>query len=213
MIVTHQQRIFMILKSLGIEFEPVDITAPGREKDRDYMREQGKKKEGQRHVLPPQLFNDDVYCGDYDDFDVANEDDELEEFLKIERRTPKSTPSHLMSSATNPPPQQAPSESTTDETGPQAPNSETDRPDNDQDGAEPEVAGEPMETDGPESSEATEALTEATVAPVDAPVESDESADPPAEVKDGGEAEVEGKETKEDEHEEEGEYEEYEDEE
>lgn len=60
---------------------------------------------------------------DYDDFDVANEDDELEEFLKIERRTPKSTPSHLMSSASNPPP--PPSSSS--ETDPQQPNSETDR--------------------------------------------------------------------------------------
>jgi hypothetical protein len=30
---------------------------------------------------------------DYDDFDLANEDDELEEFLGIPRKTPKSLPS------------------------------------------------------------------------------------------------------------------------
>merc|ERR1712012_839188 len=48
------------------------------------------KKEGQRHALPPQIFNGEKYCGDYDDFDVANEDDELEEFLGIPRKTPKA---------------------------------------------------------------------------------------------------------------------------
>lgn len=91
-IVTHQQRIFMILNSLGIECEPVDIAAPGMDEAKDYMREQGKKKEGQRNVLPPQIFNGEKYCGDYDDFDLANEDDELEEFLGIPRKTPKSVP-------------------------------------------------------------------------------------------------------------------------
>jgi len=91
-IVTHQQRIFMILNSLGIECEPVDIAAPGMDEAKDYMREKGKKKEGQRNVLPPQIFNGEKYCGDYDDFDLANEDDELEEFLGIPRKTPKSVP-------------------------------------------------------------------------------------------------------------------------
>ena len=53
----------MILKSLAIEFDPVDIAAPGMDKPREYMREKGKKKEGQRNVLPPQIFNGDKYCG------------------------------------------------------------------------------------------------------------------------------------------------------
>merc|ERR1719378_1234486 len=56
------------------------------------MRQNGKKKEGQRNVLPPQIFNGEKYCGDYDDFDVANEDDELEEFLGLPRKTPKVDP-------------------------------------------------------------------------------------------------------------------------
>ena len=67
----------------------VDISAPGMDEQRDTMRASAKKKEGQRHALPPQIFNGDKYCGDYDDFDVANEDDELEEFLGIPRKTPK----------------------------------------------------------------------------------------------------------------------------
>lgn len=53
----------MILKSLGIECSPVDIAAPGMENERDFMRENGRKKEGNRNVLPPQIFNDDKYCG------------------------------------------------------------------------------------------------------------------------------------------------------
>merc|ERR1711936_8231 len=91
-ITNRQHRITMILKSLGISMKLVDISAPGMEDQRDIMRASAKKKEGQRHALPPQIFNGETYCGDYDDFDVANEDDELEEFLGIPRKTPKVVP-------------------------------------------------------------------------------------------------------------------------
>jgi len=84
--VTHQHRILMILDSLSIETEVIDVAGPGMEEARDFMRGNGKKKENARHVLPPQIFNGDKYCGDYDDFDVANEDDHLEEFLGIPRK-------------------------------------------------------------------------------------------------------------------------------
>merc|ERR1711997_110969 len=57
-----------------------------------FMRANAVKKEGQRNVLPPQVFNGEKYCGDYDAFDVANEDDELEEFLGIPRKHPKVEP-------------------------------------------------------------------------------------------------------------------------
>lgn len=56
------------------------------------MRANAKKKDGQRHVLPPQIFNAEKYCGDYDDFDLANEDDVLEEFLLMPRKVPKAEP-------------------------------------------------------------------------------------------------------------------------
>jgi len=87
-----QHRITMILKSLGIAIELCDISAPGMEEQRDFMRANAVKKENQRNVLPPQVFNGDKYCGDYDAFDVANEDDELEEFLGIPRKHPKVEP-------------------------------------------------------------------------------------------------------------------------
>merc|ERR1719206_248161 len=76
----------MILKSLGIAIKQVDISAPGMDEQRDFMRASAKKKEGQRHALPPQIFNGEKYCGDYDDFDVANEDDELKEHLLKEHQ-------------------------------------------------------------------------------------------------------------------------------
>jgi len=91
-IVTHQHRILMILESCGQEFEVVDICAPGMEEARDFMRANGKKLPNQRNVLPPQIFNGEKYCGDYDDFDVANEDDTLEEFLGIPRKNPPVDP-------------------------------------------------------------------------------------------------------------------------
>merc|ERR1712012_1227319 len=69
-----QHRITMILKSLGIAIELCDISAPGMEEQRDFMRANAVKKEGQRNVLPPQVFNGEKYCGDYDAFDVANEE-------------------------------------------------------------------------------------------------------------------------------------------
>ena len=50
------------------------------------MRKKGRKREGQRNVLPPQLFNGEEYRGDYEDFDVANEDNMLEEFLGLPRK-------------------------------------------------------------------------------------------------------------------------------
>lgn len=53
----------MILDSLAIGAEIVDITAPAMDEARNFMRENAKKKEGQRHVLPPQIFNGDKYCG------------------------------------------------------------------------------------------------------------------------------------------------------
>ena len=126
-IVTHQQRIFMILNSLKISVTVIDIASPGMEDDTDFMRGNAKKKDGQRHVLPPQIFNGEKYCGvmqqfiaisypyyiitngiilelvrtinylsiimkDYDDFDLANEDDVLEEFLGIPRKNAKAAP-------------------------------------------------------------------------------------------------------------------------
>ena len=47
----------MVLTTRTIEFVTIDISAPGMQKMRIFMREKGKKREGQRNALPPQIFN------------------------------------------------------------------------------------------------------------------------------------------------------------
>ncbi|RZF39741.1 hypothetical protein LSTR_LSTR003402 [Laodelphax striatellus] len=78
----RQQRVLMILDSKNIEYTTLDITEPGKESDKEYMQQNSKARDS-KHPLPPQIFNDDEYCGDYDEFDLANENDELEKFLRV----------------------------------------------------------------------------------------------------------------------------------
>jgi len=82
----------MVLTSRSIEFVTIDISAPGMQEMRSFMRMNGRKREGQRNVLPPQIFNGEEYRGDFEGFDIANEDDDLEEFLGIPRKNPKVEP-------------------------------------------------------------------------------------------------------------------------
>jgi len=87
-----QQTILQVLKTRNIDHETVDIAAPGMQDMRKFMREKGKKRDGQRNALPPQIFNGEEFRGDFEDFDIANEDDILEEFLGIPRKNPKAEP-------------------------------------------------------------------------------------------------------------------------
>ncbi|CAB3243863.1 unnamed protein product [Arctia plantaginis] len=86
----RQQRVLMILDSKNIKYDVIDITEPGKETEKDFMQNNSKSNGGTvsdpnpRSPLPPQLFNDEEYCGDYDLFDLANEVDTLEQFLKLE---------------------------------------------------------------------------------------------------------------------------------
>lgn len=79
----------MILDSKHIKYDLVDITEPGKESEKELMQEKSTKPGATvsdpkpRHPLPPQLFYDNEYCGDYDEFDMANEIDTLEQFLKL----------------------------------------------------------------------------------------------------------------------------------
>ncbi|KAL9909855.1 SH3 domain binding glutamate rich protein Sh3beta isoform 2-T2 [Glossina fuscipes fuscipes] len=85
----RQQRVLMILDSKNIQYEVIDITEPGREADKEFMQNKSTSNGATvsdpepRHALPPQLFNEEDYCGDYDAFDLANEIDTLEQFLKV----------------------------------------------------------------------------------------------------------------------------------
>lgn len=79
----------MILDSKNIKYEVLDISEPGKEEDKDFMHANSTSNgatasdQSPRHPLPPQLFNDAEYCGDYDEFELANEIDNLEVFLKL----------------------------------------------------------------------------------------------------------------------------------
>lgn len=75
----RQQRVQMILESKNVEYEAIDIAEPDRQAERDRVKNCGANQPS----LPPQIFNGEEYCGDYDQFDLANETDELEKFLKI----------------------------------------------------------------------------------------------------------------------------------
>ncbi|RZC34840.1 ATP-binding cassette sub-family B member 7, mitochondrial, partial [Asbolus verrucosus] len=85
----RQQRVLLILDSRNIQYELVDIAEPDNEEKKDFMQNNSTSSgatisdPNPRHPLPPQIFNDDVYCGDYDQFDMANEIDEMEKFLKL----------------------------------------------------------------------------------------------------------------------------------
>lgn len=52
----------MILDSLEIKYETIDVTEPEHEKEKELMQAVCKKRD-QTVALPPQLFNDDTYCG------------------------------------------------------------------------------------------------------------------------------------------------------
>lgn len=80
----RQQRAQMILDSLEIKYETIDVTEPAHEKERDQMQAVCKKRNSQTTASPPQFFNDDVYCGDYEDFDLANDEDKVKVLLKLE---------------------------------------------------------------------------------------------------------------------------------
>ncbi|XP_065057915.1 SH3 domain-binding glutamic acid-rich-like protein 3 [Rhopilema esculentum] len=72
-----QQRIQMVLDGKGISYEIVDIASSVEDKTK--MRE----IVGDDTALPPQIINDGNYCGDFEAFDAAVENEELEQFLKM----------------------------------------------------------------------------------------------------------------------------------
>lgn len=52
----------MILDSLEVKYDLVDVTEPAHQREKDQMQAVCKKRYSQV-ALPPQFFNDDTYCG------------------------------------------------------------------------------------------------------------------------------------------------------
>ncbi|XP_075867378.1 SH3 domain-binding glutamic acid-rich-like protein 3 [Nelusetta ayraudi] len=74
---SQQAEMMRILDSKSIEYKLVDISQG--EEVRDEMR----NKSGNPTAVPPQLFNEDQYCGNYEMFSEAVESDSVEQFLKL----------------------------------------------------------------------------------------------------------------------------------
>ena len=74
------------LENKDIEYEEIDISAPENEDKKQFLMKRAttSKSDGSSsHALTPQFFNGDVYCGNYQDFDEAIENETLEEFLRL----------------------------------------------------------------------------------------------------------------------------------
>ncbi|XP_064158859.1 SH3 domain-binding glutamic acid-rich protein isoform X34 [Anguilla rostrata] len=78
-----QQDVVGFLEALKIEYTPLDIACS--EENRMWMRENvpGEKKPTNGIPLPPQIFNEEGYCGDYETFFDAKEDNQVYAFLGL----------------------------------------------------------------------------------------------------------------------------------
>lgn len=72
-----QNRIKLILDGKKIPYEEIDLS-----KNQE-VREEMRALAGIPDLLPPQIFNGNTYCGDFQAFDDANEDGRLLEFLNL----------------------------------------------------------------------------------------------------------------------------------
>ncbi|KAJ8290183.1 hypothetical protein GJAV_G00009680 [Gymnothorax javanicus] len=75
---SQQAEVLRILDSKGIKYELIDISVGGA------VRDEMRSKAGNPSAAPPQIFNEDQYCGDYQMFSDAVEDNTVEQFLKLE---------------------------------------------------------------------------------------------------------------------------------
>ncbi|KAG8451284.1 hypothetical protein GDO86_003492 [Hymenochirus boettgeri] len=74
---SQQSELLRILESKSIKFETVDIS------EHNDIREEMRTKAGNPKAFPPQIFNEDQYCGDYEQFVASVEDDTVFQFLKL----------------------------------------------------------------------------------------------------------------------------------
>ncbi|CAH0557513.1 unnamed protein product [Brassicogethes aeneus] len=86
---SRQKLLYSILETKQIKYAIVDVSQDSNKDEKEYMikyaTQSGGTKSQPNPEVPftPQIFNDGVYCGDYNSFEVANELGTLKEFLKI----------------------------------------------------------------------------------------------------------------------------------
>ncbi|XP_042313770.1 SH3 domain-binding glutamic acid-rich-like protein isoform X2 [Sceloporus undulatus] len=78
-----QQEVVGFLEANKIDFKEMDIACD--EDNRKWMRENvpGEKKPQNGIPLPPQIFNEEQYCGDFDSFFSAKEENIIYSFLGL----------------------------------------------------------------------------------------------------------------------------------
>ncbi|KAG1947461.1 SH3 domain-binding glutamic acid-rich-like protein [Pimephales promelas] len=74
---SQQAEVMRILDSKSIKYELIDISVGGA------VRDEMRSKSGNPTAIPPQIFNEDQYCGNYEMFSEAVEADTVDQFLKI----------------------------------------------------------------------------------------------------------------------------------
>ncbi|XP_074093482.1 SH3 domain-binding glutamic acid-rich-like protein 2 isoform X3 [Macrotis lagotis] len=87
-----QQDVVRFLEANKIEFEEVDITMSEEQRQWMYKNIPPEKKPAQGNPTPPQIFNGDRYCGDYDSFFESKESNTVFSFLGLKARLPSKIP-------------------------------------------------------------------------------------------------------------------------
>ncbi|XP_078504238.1 SH3 domain-binding glutamic acid-rich-like protein 2 isoform X2 [Lissotriton helveticus] len=88
----RQQELVRFLEGNKIEFEEVDITMSEDQRQWMYRNIPQECRPAQGNPLPPQIFNDDRYCGDYESFFESKESNTVFSFLGLKPRpTTKQT--------------------------------------------------------------------------------------------------------------------------
>ncbi|XP_078544630.1 adapter SH3BGRL [Lissotriton helveticus] len=79
----QQQDVMGFFDAVKIQYEEKDIAA--NEENRKWMRENVPEncRPSSGNPLPPQIFNDSGYCGDYNAFFEARENNEVYAFLGL----------------------------------------------------------------------------------------------------------------------------------
>lgn len=85
----HQQAVVGFLEANRIDFQEVDITMLEEQRLWMYRNIPRDKQPEKGNPLPPQIFNDDRYCGvrggngDYEDFFLSKENNTVFAFLGL----------------------------------------------------------------------------------------------------------------------------------
>uniref|UniRef100_A0A8C6SQR7 SH3 domain binding glutamate-rich protein n=1 Tax=Neogobius melanostomus TaxID=47308 RepID=A0A8C6SQR7_9GOBI len=101
-----QQDVVGFLEALKVDYTQLDIAC--NEQNRMWMRQNvpEEKKPSNGIPLPPQIFNEESYCGDYETFFDAKEDNAVFSFLGLppppgSKEVEQADPAHIVENGTH----------------------------------------------------------------------------------------------------------------